>query len=376
MEKIKRLILAVIPNQKCNLKCDYCYISQLANWEDCGKMKYKPKYIAQCLSKDRLGGTALINLTGNGETMLQEGIVEIIRYLLEEGHYVEVVTNGTIKKRMEEIANLPFELTQRLFLKISFHYKELIRNGVLDTFYETVKMLKRRNIAFTLELMAYDDIETCIDEIIESTTLNLGAPCQATIGRLDKKRSRELLSSHSITEYKKIWNKLESPMQQFKLELLGKKRREFCYAGAWSLFVDLYTGNAKPCYGQPYNQNIYEDVNTPIRFEAVGHYCTQPYCINGHSHLTWGLIPQLSTPFYYDMRNRVCKDGSCWINNKCRDFFHTKLYENNTSYSFIRKSVHTLKYPFWYIFWMLKYFDINTSKNLKLIKLWKKNKKG
>ena len=106
MEKIKRLILAVIPNQKCNLKCDYCYISQLANWEDCGKMKYKPKYIAQCLSKDRLGGTALINLTGNGETMLQEGIVEIIRYLLEEGHYVEVVTHGTIKKRMEEIANL------------------------------------------------------------------------------------------------------------------------------------------------------------------------------------------------------------------------------------------------------------------------------
>ena len=26
MEKIKRLVLGLIPNQKCNLKCEYCYI--------------------------------------------------------------------------------------------------------------------------------------------------------------------------------------------------------------------------------------------------------------------------------------------------------------------------------------------------------------
>lgn len=376
MERIKKLILIVIPNQKCNLKCEYCYISQLSDWQDCGKLQYAPEYIAKCLSQERLGGRALINLTGNGETLLQEGIIDIIRCLLQEGHYIEVVTNGTIKSRMDDIMELPVELTERLFLKISFHYKELVRLGILNCFYDTIRKLKERNIAFTLELMAYDGIENKIDEIIESTELNVGAPCHATIGRLDKKRTRELLSKHSVKEYRDIWEKLNSPMQEFKLEILGKKRREFCYSGAWSLFVDLYTGDAKPCYGQPYNQNVFKNINTPIRFEPVGCYCMQPYCINGHSHLTWGLIPKLRTPSYYDMRNRVCADGSNWIDNRCKAFFQSRLYESNLRYSWVKRILHTIKYPFLYAFWTLKYLDLNALRTIKIIKTRIINSKG
>ena len=97
MEKIKRLVLGLIPNQKCNLKCEYCYISQVKAWDEPTPFQYSPVYIAKCLSKKRLGGICLINLTGNGETMLQPDIVPLITALLQEGHYVEVVTNGTVQ---------------------------------------------------------------------------------------------------------------------------------------------------------------------------------------------------------------------------------------------------------------------------------------
>ncbi len=372
MDKIHKLILAVIPNQICNLKCEYCYISQVEDWVDASKMKYSPEHIAKALSKERLGGVALINLTGNGETLLQKNIVEIIKYLLLEGHYVEVVTNGTIRKRFEEIVELPNSLLQRLFFKLSFHYKELSRLNILDKFFDIVKLLKNHNISYTLELMAYDGIENEIDQIISVCIENVGAVCQSTIGRSDRNRRRDLLTKHTEYEYAKIWSKLNSPMQEFKLQILGQKRNEFCYAGAWSLMVDLYTGNAKSCYRQPYNQNIFEDLDRPIHFYPVGHYCLQPYCINGHAHLTWGLIPELKTPDYLTMRNRICIDGSNWINNSCYSFFQTKLYDSNEQYNFAKKIIHSIFFPFHYI----RNLFLNPKKNIsrldKFMKIWKK----
>lgn len=374
MDKINKLVLAVIPNQRCNLKCEYCYISQVEDWDDADEMKYSPEHIAKALSKERLGGVSLINLTGNGETMLQSNIVDIIRCLLLEGHYVEVVTNGTIRKNFDEIVKFPRPLLDHLFFKLSFHYKELTRLGILDKFYDTVNLLKKNNIAFTLELMAYDGIEKDIDAIADSCTVNTGAVCQSTIGRSDQKRGRELLSNHTESEYWEIWSKLQSPMQRFKLDIIGKKRKEFCYAGAWSLFIDLYTGNAKACYRQPYNQNIFDDITKPIKFCPVGHYCLQPYCINGHAHLTWGLIPELDTPMYLEMRNRICLDGSEWVNNSCKSFFQTKLYQSNTQYSFWKKITHTLTYPFRYIKYVLWNPSLNVSRLNKLRDFWRREK--
>lgn len=374
MDEINKLVLAVIPNQRCNLKCEYCYISQVEDWNDADEMRYSPEYIAKALSKERLGGTALINLTGNGETMLQSNIVDLIKCLLLEGHYVEVVTNGTIRKRFDEIVAFPQSLLDHLFFKLSFHYKELTKLGILDKFYNTVNLLKKHNIAFTLELMAYDGIEKEVDTIIDSCIENVGAICQATIGRSDRKKGRDLLSNHTENEYQEVWKKLHSPMQKFKLEILGKKRKEFCYAGAWSLFIDLYTGNAKACYRQPYNQNIFDDITKPIKFCPVGHYCLQPYCINGHAHLTWGLIPELNTPMYLEMRDRICSDGSQWVNNSCKFFFQTKLYNSNTQYSFLKKTIHTITYPFRYIKDVLWNPSLNVSRLNKFKNFWKMQK--
>lgn len=351
MDKIKRLVLCMIPNQKCNLKCEYCYISQVKAWDEPEKLKYSPKYIAKCLSKERLGGTSLINLTGNGETMLQPDIVELIEEFLKEGHFVEVVTNGTITKRINEVLMLPKELLNRLFFKISFHYKELNRLGILDNFFMNVNSIHKAGASFTLELMAYDGIEADVEKIKKLCLEKVGAPCHATIGRNDARKDKDLLSKHSKEEFRNIWKSLDSEMTDFKLDVINKKRKEFCYAGAWSLFVNLYTGESQPCYWQPYNQNIFKNPNKPIKFCPVGHTCTQPYCTNAHAHLTWGIIPELKTPYYSDMRNRVCLDGDEWLTPDCKNFFSSKLYESNKEYTSMEKMIYEITYPFKLITW-------------------------
>ena len=111
MAKPKRMILGLIPNNTCNLQCKYCYISQFPDFMKKNyEFKYSMEHIAKCLSAERLGGPCLINLTGEGETMLQKGIVELCRLLLEDGHYIEFVTNLTVTKVVDEFMALPEDL--------------------------------------------------------------------------------------------------------------------------------------------------------------------------------------------------------------------------------------------------------------------------
>ena len=352
MAKIKRLILGLIPNQKCNLKCEYCYISQLEAWDEPEKMHYSVEHIAKCMSVKRLGGVCLINLTGNGETLLNPEVVDIAKALLREGHFVEIVTNLTATKRIKDLLDAPKEHVSRLFFKCSFHYKELKRLGLMDRFFSNVEMIKNAGASFTVELMAYDEIEKDIDDIISITKENVGAVCQATIGRNEHKDAG-LLSIHTVEEFKKIWSPLNSPMMELKLEMLSKKRTEFCYAGAWSMFVNMYTGESQPCYWQPYNQNIFANPDKPIKFDPVGHSCTQPFCVNAHAHMTWGLIPELKTPTYCTMRNREIESGGSWLNEECTEFFSSKLSESNEEYSGIKKALYSIVYPFRMLTWFL-----------------------
>lgn len=375
MEGIHKLILGLIPNQKCNLKCEYCYISQLEAWDEPEKMKFSPEHIAKSLSKERLGGTSLINLTGNGETLLQPEVPAIVKALLDEGHFVEIVTNGTATTRINEILNQPSENLSRLFFKLSFHYKELKRLNLLDHFFDNMKKIHNAGASFTLELMAYDNIEDDIEDIKNVCIKNAGAICHATIGRDDQNKSG-LLSKHSKEEYTKIWSALDSPMTTFKLEMLSIKRKEFCYAGAWSLFVNMYTGEAQPCYWQPYNQNVF-DLSKPILFEPVGYSCTRPYCINAHAHLTWGLIPELQVPSYESMRNRKMNNGEEWLSKECKDFFNTKLYDNNDQFSEHKKIRYRITQPARMVKWFFRNEQNNTSRVMKHIKRkirWKNDK--
>ena len=347
MDKPKKLILGLIPNNTCNLKCEYCYISQFPDFMKKNyEFKYSMEHIANCLSAERLGGPCLINLTGEGETMLQKGIVELCRRLLEDGHYIEFVTNLTVTKVVDEFMMLPPELLAHMEFKISFHYAELKRKGLMDKFFENVDKVQKSTASFTLELMPNDAIEDEIDDIIALCYEKVGAKCQITIGRADFLSSKGLLTEHSYEEYVEKWSAFDSTMFDLKLDLLGVKRKEFCYAGAWTLYVNLYTGEASACYEQPNKQNIFEDPSKPINFCPVGKHCLLPYCINGHAHISMGVIPELDTPTYADIRNRKRENGTEWFSEEAYEFFNTKLSETNEEFTDAEKR---LNYISWYV---------------------------
>ena len=336
MEKIKRFIDCAIPAEACNLRCHYCYITQKGIFNNkITPIGHSAAEIRTALSKSRLGGTCLINLCASGETLLPEETLNIIYALLEEGHFVMVVTNGTPTKRFETISNWPKEFLERLFFKFSFHFLEFNRLNLFDVFFNNVNLMKASGVSFTVELTPTDELIPYIDEIKSMTVEKLGAYPHATIARDDRTNGIEVLSNYKLEEYIKIWSVFKSELLDFKSTIFQKKRREFCYAGDWSLFVDLSSGNIKPCNCHKFMGNIY-DITKPINFGTIKH-CTIPHCFNGHAWLALGNIPQMKTPTYAELRNRICTDGTEWLQPRIKAFFSTKLNESNEEYSIIQK---------------------------------------
>lgn len=334
-----------VPIKKCNLKCHYCYITAQKQTERGSTVfKYSPEHVAKCLTKERLGGPCIINLTGGGETLIPSEMPIYIKALLNEGHYLEIVTNGTLTSRFKEIQTFPRELLLRLEFKFSLHYLELKRLNMLEKFAANVNLMQEAGCSFTIECTPTDELEPYIDELKEYCLNNFGALCQLTIARNDLTNSKNILSKRTFEEYCRVWETFESTMFSFKKDIFLKQCSEFCYAGCWSLYVDMGTGMTKPCYGQMYSQNIFEDPTKPIKFEPVGKHCKQPYCYNGHAYLALGNIPELDAPTYADIRNRKCIDGTEWEQNDLKEAFSTKLYQTNEIWDEEKKRRYERKY--------------------------------
>lgn len=339
MDKIKRFLDIYVPVTTCTLRCHYCYITQHRLFEGAlPTFKYSPSHVRKALSKERLGGTCLINLCGGGETLLAPQIVEYVRELLEEGHYVMIVTNATISKRFDEIALFPKELLSHLFFKFSYHYMELKKRNLIETFFRNVCKMRDAGASFTLESTPSDELIPYIGEMQKEALDHVGAVNHITVAR-DERVAGELpiLTNMNRDQYKKTWSVFKSEFFDYKMSIFGVKRKEFCYAGAWSLYINLATGVATQCYCSYFSQNVFEDINKPIKFKPVGNNCMQEHCYNGHAFLVLGLIPELSAPTYGEIRNRICADGSEWLKPEMKAFMSTKLYESNKQYSIIQK---------------------------------------
>lgn len=333
MDKIKRFIDCYIPTETCNFRCHYCYISQHRKFNnEVAKFEYTPEYIAKALSKERLGGICMLNLCAGGETLISKEVIDVVEAILKQGHYVMVVTNGSLTNRFEKMAKFPKELTKRLFFKFSFHYLELIRLNLLDKFFANVTLMKDAGASFTIEITPNDELEPYIDEIKKVTLERIGALPHITIGRKDSEEI-PILTEHEFSDYKQIWSQFDSEMFDFKEKIFGQKRNEFCYAGEWSIYLNLVTGEYTQCYCGKRLGNIYEDINKPIKFLAIGCNCALPHCYNGHAFLTFGNIPELDTPTYDKLRNRVCSNGTEWLDSDMKKFMQTKLIESNKIYS-------------------------------------------
>ena len=338
MDNIKKFIDCYIPTETCNLRCHYCYITQQRKFNNkLASFSKSKETIRKALSKERWGGTCLINICAGGETLLSDEVLPIVKELLEEGHYVMIVTNGTMTKRFKEIAQWPKELNCRLLFKFSFHFLELERLNWFDMYFSNVKMMREAGASVTVEITPSDELIPRIPDVQKTCQEYLGAMCHVTIARDDRTNGIDILSNLDFDEYTKIWGVFKSDMFDFKKSIFYQHRDEFCYAGEWSVFLNLETGDMKQCYGGKHLDNIYSNIDEPLYCEAVNHRCPLAHCYNGHAFLTLGVIPELDTITFAETRNRVCEDGSEWLTSEMKAFISGKLKENNKEYSLFQK---------------------------------------
>ncbi len=341
MDKIKKFISAQIPVSICNLDCSYCYVKQyspeLKNSRHSAHFTYDINLLKKALSFERLGGACLFNIVGDGETVIPEEIIPITRILLDNGHFVFITTNGTQSLRHKQFAQFPHELRKHLGFKFSYHYKELKRTGLLETYYANLTMMRECGCSVNIELVPCDELIDMIDEIKESIYKAVGSLCHITLPRVGGSEDKALLSNYTIDDLVEKWGCFDSEQLQYKKTIQGVKINEFCYAGDWAYLLDLSNGNIKQCYKTNFNRNIFKNIDRPLPKLAIGNNCRDAYCWCGHIYLTLGCVPELSAPTYDTMRNRVCSDGSEWLGVEMKHFMNQKLYDNNHEYSRIGK---------------------------------------
>lgn len=343
-ETMKMFIECTVPTRACNMKCDYCYVTQNKWWDSrMPDMSYCLENVNKAFHKERLGGPCMVNICAQGETLLPPQMVNIIREILDNGHYVMIVTNGTMKKRFEEMCKFPLEMRKKLFFKFSFHYLELKKQNLFEVYLNNIRMISENGISFTVEITPDDEYIPYIPEIKDWCNYNLGTLCHVTVPRDERKDGFPLMTALSREEFVEVWKDFDSDLFNYKESIFEVKRKEFCYAGAWSIALNLVTGEYKQCYKGMILGDFYKDIDKPLHLLAVGNHCKEGHCFNGHAFLGFGLIPEVRTTSYADMRNRIGFNGAQWLRNDMKYFMDHPLVEANQVFDKKQKRIVNIK---------------------------------
>lgn len=335
---MKKLFMFAIPLSVCNLRCHYCYLTKRSNNFEgvIPEMKYTPEEVAYAMRPGRVGGPGFFNLCADGETLLTPGLNRYVGLLAEEGHYIEIVSNMVLTKHLDKVLSLGREALGHVEFKCSFHYLQLRERGLLETFTENVNRAYDAGASITVEITPSDELIPYIDEVKDFSLRHFGALPHVTIARDDSTRDIERLTSLSREEYDRIWSSFDSGFFDFKAEIFGVRRREFCYAGSWSYYVNMATGDAVQCYGGAGVGNLFSDPDSPLPEKPIGR-CPIAHCYNGHAFLTMGLIPGLTNVRFGDIRDREREDGSHWLQPGLKSFFNEVLVDSNVELSDAKK---------------------------------------
>lgn len=342
MEKMKKFIECLIPVTKCNIKCSYCYVIQENRRAGIvPELDYDLDTIQKALTKERFGGTCYFSLCGAGETLIPEYVIDIAYRLLENGHYVNITTNGTLTKRFEQIIEkFPKEYLARLHFAFSLHYIELKRLNALERFFDNVDRIRKNGCSFVIQINLCDEYYPYLDEIKRICMERVQAMPQVAVTRKESKYPKmqiDLYTDKTEEEYIKNGKSFDSPLFEYTLKNFKKKRKEFCYAGDWAYQLNLKNGLLKRCYCSCVVQNIFKDINKPIFTCAVGKFCNSDYCFNSSHFVSLGVIPEIKGPSYADLRNRECAG---WYKENMKEFLSGKLSDTNEQYG-IRKKIKT-----------------------------------
>ena len=339
---IKRFIECLLPITVCNLKCSYCYIMQrnMRNMQ-IAKLPYSPEQIGQALNQKRWGGKCYFSICGAGETTLQPQLPDIVFYILQQGHCVNITTNGTITKQLLAILDRAAPYIERLHISFSLHYLELQRLHLLDTFFTNFQTCQKRGASVLLQFNMCDEYIPYLQDIQKICLEKAGAYPQiaATRKEANDLKKIELLSSYSAEQYHALGKDFHSPLFDFTMQNFNVKRREFCYAGDWGGVLNLSTGIFKRCYESHIFQNIFKNPEKPIRFLAIGKGCQSPFCMNSSHFMSLGIIPELNTPTYAVLRNR---SQAKWYTPVMEKILSSKLQQSNLPYGNYKKCLSNI----------------------------------
>ena len=181
-----------------------------------------------------------------------------------------------------------------------------------------------------LQLNLCDEYVPYIEEIQRLSMEKVGAYPQVALTRDEQRKPFGIFTKGTREEYLANGEKFHSPLFEFTTKNFCVKRKEFCFAGDWSGTLNLQTGVLTKCYADYDGVNIFEDVDAPIPFEAVGKHCGSPYCVNSSHFMSLGVIPSLKTPTYAQLRNRP---EAKWYTPEMEAFLSGKLADSNSVFA-------------------------------------------
>ena len=329
---MRRFFECLIPNSTCNLECSYCYlIQQGRRKQDPGHYQYSAEIIGKSLSQKRLGGVSLISMTAQGETLLSKELPDITREILKQGHFVNITTNGTITNRFDILLKETQGFHNHLHFSFSFHYNELKKRNLLDTFFKNIQKVRDAGCSILLQINLVDEYIPHWNEIKRLALEHTGALPQVALTRDENNNTYKPMTKLNFENYKRIGRGMQSPLFEFTCKNFMVKRKEFCYAGYWSATLDMASGILTGCYGNGFKYNIFAKPNEPIPFKPIGRNCTCKYCINSSHFLSQGCIPSiLPLPSYGELRNR---EEANWYTKEMRDFLYKQFEDVNPKIS-------------------------------------------
>lgn len=341
MEEYKKFIEVTVAGTACNFKCDYCYISQISHVSatDTAHFSHSPEQIGRALRRERIGGTAYINICGVGETLWPKEMPAIINEILKQGHYVNIYTNGVMSGKFDEILRLvaPRDIV-RLCVSFSFHYLELLRINGIDRFFGNYRRMKDAGCSVVVNMVLADSYLPYIEDIKRVSVEKMGCYPQVSYPKRNSRTKNWTPLCRDEEKTKSIGAEFDSPYMSFTEEYFNYGRRRFCYAGAWSFHLDLATGWISKCYGHRRHQNIYDDPDAPIKWQAVGNFCFSRHC-GGGLFLPQGVVPSLRCPSYADLKDRP---QAQWYSLGYRTFLSQQLTTANREYTWWRKVVENI----------------------------------
>ncbi len=339
---MRRFIECLIPTTICNLRCSYCYLIQEGRrTNEKAFFQYEPSVIKQALTIERLGGTSFISITASGETLSVPELPTIVKSLLENGHFVNITTNGTLTRQLIVLLKETEGYHARLHISFSWHYTELTKFNLTDQFFDNIKKSKESGCSILLQINLVDEYLPYWEEIKRSALQHFDTFPQVALTRKEG-RTYQIYSDLTWDEYCNKGNEMDSPLFQFTTRFFMKKRKEYCYAGLWSGKLNLCTGELSGCYGRGIRQNIFEDLTKPIRWMPLGRHCPFKYCFNASHFLSQGIIPELEPlPSYAQLRNR---EEAQWYCKEMLEFLDAKFTDSNQQLGLLDKIRYEMIY--------------------------------